>query len=321
MTITHPTRRRVARDLTRALSVVCALMLTLSVWTVIEGGTTPLAAATAGTLTLTPTSGDYTTSTALTLPAGAACTGDTASGGYRWQTYLVPSTVDLQTLRFDAFGPVPVAGQFRTPLNDTSNGNPIINKATSVSSAGAPGLLTGLMSFGFSLFLPGEIPAGSYSLGVACTLGLPSSPTQLDKFWSVQYDITATATGFTWVLGSPPGSTTTTTTGGTTTTAPGDTTTTTAAGGTTTTTAAGGSTTTVAGGSSTTVAGGGSGGTGSTTFSGGNPSSAALASTVGQLPYTGNSPWSLVVWGAMLLVFGRMAILLGRKPKVRALGE
>jgi len=42
---------------------------------------------------------------------------------------------------------------------------------------------------------------------------------------------------------------------------------------------------------------------------------------VGQLPYTGNSPWSLVVWGAMLLVFGRMAILLGRKPKVRALGE
>ena len=36
----------------------------------------------------------------------------------------------------------------------------------------------------------------------------------------------------------------------------------------------------------------------------------------GTLPSTGSSTTSVIVWGVLLLVFGRMAILLGRKPKV-----
>ena len=45
---------------------------------------------------------------------------------------------------------------------------------------------------------------------------------------------------------------------------------------------------------------------------GGNP----LGGSTGSIPATGSSTTSIIVWGALLLVFGRMAILFGRKPKV-----
>jgi hypothetical protein len=45
--------------------------------------------------------------------------------------------------------------------------------------------------------------------------------------------------------------------------------------------------------------------------SGGSPTS----SSTGTIPATGSSTTSLIVWGVLLLVFGRMVILLGRKPK------
>ncbi len=45
---------------------------------------------------------------------------------------------------------------------------------------------------------------------------------------------------------------------------------------------------------------------------GGNP----LGGSTGSIPATGSSTTSIIVWGVLLLVFGRMAILFGRKPKV-----
>ena len=38
--------------------------------------------------------------------------------------------------------------------------------------------------------------------------------------------------------------------------------------------------------------------------------------STGSIPATGSSTTSVIVWGILLLVFGRMAILFGRKPKV-----
>jgi hypothetical protein len=35
-----------------------------------------------------------------------------------------------------------------------------------------------------------------------------------------------------------------------------------------------------------------------------------------QLASTGTSSWQLVIWAVLLVVFGRMAILLGRSPRV-----
>ncbi|HSL74726.1 MAG TPA: hypothetical protein VK853_09665 [Ilumatobacteraceae bacterium] len=64
-----------------------------------------------------------------------------------------------------------------------------------------------------------------------------------------------------------------------------------------------------------TTSGGTGGGTGSNTATGGSPTGTGFGST-GTIPATGSSTTSLIVWSVLLLVFGRMAILLGRKPKV-----
>ncbi|MFM2076852.1 MAG: hypothetical protein RJA49_742, partial [Actinomycetota bacterium] len=56
----------------------------------------------AGTNTLTPASGTQASTFNLAPPAGAACAGDSASGGYRWQTFMVPTSVDAGTLTYTA---------------------------------------------------------------------------------------------------------------------------------------------------------------------------------------------------------------------------
>jgi hypothetical protein len=56
-------------------------------------------------------------------------------------------------------------------------------------------------------------------------------------------------------------------------------------------------------------------GTTSTTTAGGSPTGTTYP-TAGTIPSTGSSTMALLVWGALLVIFGRMAILLGRKPKV-----
>ena len=112
---------------------------------------------------------------------------------------------------------------------------------------------------------------------------------------------------FTWAVVGVQSSTTTSTT-----IAPTSTTTTTTVGGggssTTSTTVGGGSTTTsstVAGATTTTAVGSGAGVTTTIRSSGG-----------GQLAATGGSPLPIVFWAVLLLVFGRMAILLGRPLRV-----
>ena len=50
---------------------------------------------------------------------------------------------------------------------------------------------------------------------------------------------------------------------------------------------------------------------------GGSPS----GSSTGTIPATGSSTTAVVVWGILLLVFGRMALLLGRTPRVIATGR
>lgn len=54
--------------------------------------------------------------------------------------------------------------------------------------------------------------------------------------------------------------------------------------------------------------------TATTTPSGGNPTSGLLVT--GSLPTVGSSPAAIIIWAILLLVFGRMAILLGRTPRV-----
>lgn len=187
-----------------------------------------------------------------------------------------------------------------------------MNKTTAVST----GLLVGLpvLSFAWTADVGGVafLPAGAYNIGFACTKGTASA-TQMDRYWNTQITIEASAAdtpaGLTWI--AVPKSTTTTTT--TTTTTASSTTTTTIAGATTTSTAASATTTTVRAGAATT-----------TTISGVTSTPASNSTLFGSgsntggrtIVATGSSPIPIALWAVLLLVFGRMALLLGRPLRV-----
>lgn len=318
MTTRSRSWRTIARHLARFGAVVSATMLVVSIAASFGPDRQSVDAATAaGSLEVVVppgtaaagqplAAGGSATAFALVPPEGAACSGDSATGGYRVQTYMVPASVDLDTLTFGLTGPVPstTGANYRQPLY-TSAGSSWVNKTTAVNT----GLLIGLPILSFEWIGSdgtAVLPAGSYNLGFACTKGAASA-TQLDKYWNVQFTIAAAAAdvpaGLTWsVAAAVPITTTTTSTivGSTTTTNPGATTTT---GGSGTTTTVARSTTTTVRATTTTVrvssgAGGGSG-------SGG-----------GTIVATGGSPLPTLMWGVLLLVFGRMVILLGRPLRV-----
>lgn len=156
-------------------------------------------------------SGDSATTWTLRLPANAACPGDSPNDGYRWQTYMVPSGVDPATLTFGSAGPLPAGtgASFRQPLFDTSS-NPVVNQQTpAASTPGGPGPIVSIPDVNLSLFTPGQIPAGVYNVGIACTLG-PASGTQMKDFWNVQMTVSTATPGtggpaeITWQNGNTP---------------------------------------------------------------------------------------------------------------------
>ncbi len=307
-------RRHVARDIARAGTLLSVAML---VFTLAAGHKSVSAVAeNAGAVILvTPpgstvpgaplTSGASATIFAMAPPSGASCPGSaTGTTPYRWQTFMVASSVDPAALTF-ATGPNSVGSAFVGPMYD-SVGNPINNKNPSASPLG---LISGIPTMSFGAFTPGMVPAGDYKVGFACTTAGATV-----KFWSTTITVTTAAgdspAGFTWSIGGSVS--TTTTVGQATTTSAAGATTTTAAGA--TTTAGGGATTTTvkSGAATTTLAGGG----GTTTTLLGSGSVTTTTVKFSTLPGTGSESMSLWVWALLAIVFGRMALLLGRSIKV-----
>ncbi len=304
MTPVIPRRRRFGGDLARAGIVLAAAFLVAnqaeSHW---PGRHVSLAAVSAGTLRVVVPSGGATQGQSLTQggsatafdlvpPLGAACTGDSAKGGYRIQSYMVPSNVDPATLTYDANGPIPntFGANYRQPLFTLGGGSPFVDGLTAVAAGGSTaGLLTGLPSFGFDLFGaagPTVLPNGTYNLGYACTLGTASA-TQVDKFWNIQFTVTANAadvpSGITWAVVSTTTPTTTTATTVAVTTTTATATTTTAAPTTTTATA----TTTTAAATTTTA-------TATTTTAAATTTTAAPTTTTAAATTTTASPTTTI---------------------------
>ena len=263
------------------------------------------------------TSGGSSTAFAMTPPAGAACTGDSIAG-YRVQTFMVRSTVDVSTLTFNASGPITPAGTVPAflPMYSTT-GTPFVNKTTGAGT----GALSGLPAYAFNFdpSVASFLPPGTYKIGYACTLG-PAGPTQLDKYWSTTITIVASGTdplGLTWTTATvtPPTTTTlaptttlaTTTTAAATTTTVRPTTTTTAAA-TTTTVPSGGTTTTS---TTTTVS------ATTTTLTDSGSVTTTTEYTGGGLVSTGGNVLPKVLWGLLLLVIGRMVLVAARPIRVR----
>ena len=221
--------RRVARDLAR---ITAAMSAVIGVASLRAGRHASAAGVDAGALqVLVPpgtsdqgqllAAGGSATPFALEPPAGASCLGDSATGGYRVQSYIVPADVDPGTLTFDSSGPAPqgTGVDLRLPLFSSIGSSPYVDQTTAVATTdGGPGLVTGLPSFSFAAFGadgPTFVPPGTYNVGLACTLGVPS-PTQEDRFWNVQMTFAAdpsdVPSGITWAVVStePPLSVTTT---------------------------------------------------------------------------------------------------------------
>jgi hypothetical protein len=253
------------------------------------------------------TSGGSADPFTVTLPASAACSGDTANDGFHVYSYLVPKGTDVTTLTFlgnnpptQSFGFVNNAGVYYGPVNTAVTTGQVLtlpNNFEWAPLATQDGLLTTLLANG-----------GVWEAGLLCS----NSTGMVTDNWNTEVTFTASGTdanGFVWSTAAsttpPPTSTTTTTT-----TAPGGTGTTTTTAptgvlGTTTTTAAGDpststTTTTAVGGTvAATSTGTGSTGTGSSgTGSSGAP-----------LPFTG-APLTKFL-GAGLLAIGVALMLLG----------
>lgn len=228
----HLTARRPTTGRLGRVVALAALSLTVAVAAAVNGSTPALASTAAGAVQLTVppgglgagtplTSGGSATPFAMTPPTGAACSGDSATGGYRVQSFMVPSTVDVSTLTFNASGPIPSGSgaSYRQPMY-SSTGTPFVNKTTGAST----GALAGLPTFSFA-FLPDAtatfLPVGTYTIGYACTLG-PAGPTQLDKYWTAQITISAAPSdplGIAWAIAvAPPPTTSTSSTTSTSTT-------------------------------------------------------------------------------------------------------
>ena len=171
------------------------------------GGVAPASAATNnGVATTNPSAGTSATSFTVGLGANPSCPGDSASGGYRIQSFMIPAAADIDTtLTFSSNGPTAVVGEFRQPLFDVT-GSPYANELTDLAVPSAvTGGISGLPQFNFgSVYSPGDVPAGQYKIGIACTLG-SAGPTQLKSYWASTITVTATGVGsggpaqFDWV--------------------------------------------------------------------------------------------------------------------------
>ncbi|MDP1818337.1 MAG: fibronectin type III domain-containing protein [Acidimicrobiales bacterium] len=132
-------------------------------------------------------SGTSASTFTLRLPNGASCGGDSANDDYRVQSYMVPASVDPSTLTFNAAGPIPntLGAGFRQPLYDSNGSGYVDAQTANATSPPGPGPIINIPDFNYgAVFVPGDIPAGAYNLGIACTLG-PAGPDQMKEYWNV----------------------------------------------------------------------------------------------------------------------------------------
>jgi LPXTG-motif cell wall-anchored protein len=183
----------------------------------------------------------------------------------------------------------------------SSTGSPQIQKTPSIGDA----LITGVPAFyKFAEISTLSVPNGDYKIGYAC-----HKAGQTERYWQTLITVSgSTATGFNFAVSTPP---VTTTTVAPTTVAPTTVAPTTTAAAATTTTIRPTTTTTVAGATTTSVAAGGP------TTSIASGSTIPFTTLPATLPNTGQdrTGW-FIVWGSLLLVFGRIALLLARPVRI-----
>lgn len=218
---------------------------------------------------------------------------------------MVPASVDAATLTWNASGPVPPEGVTAVYPLFSNTGTPLIQKTPSIGDA----LITGIPAFyDFAAISTLSVPNGDYKIGYAC-----HKSGQTERYWQTLITVSgSTAAGFNFAVPSTPVTTTVApTTVAPTTVAPTTAAPTTTSAASTTTTIKSTTTTTVAGATTTSVAAGGP------TTSISSATTIPFTTLPATLPNTGqNRTGWFIVWGSLLLVFGRIVLLLARPVRV-----
>ncbi len=339
------------RRLARNVALVGVVLSGVGLFSEISDALSPGAAA-AGTLTMNPVSGDSGTTFSLVFaspPAPQVCPGDNTAS-YLWHTFITPATNDPAPMTYSPSG-IPSGPAFTNNL-----ANSIATRSRNNLPGLGDGLVVAPTGLSFSNAFYAGVTPGDYWIGIACTLPDNTDGTvNTAKYWASRVTVSASAgagpNNFTYAASAATTTTTSSSTTTSSTTAPTGTATTVVGAATTTTLA--GTTTTVAGATSTSVPCSSGATTPSTAVAGATTTTttttAATTTTVAcvtattttapstlrtasggvtnqaggntqSLATTGPSsllPW-LIVWGTLLLAFGRMVILLGRPIRLVA---
>jgi large repetitive protein len=143
-------------------------------------------------------SGGSTTPFTLTLPANAACTGDTASNGYHVYSYLVKSGVSPSSATFIStpsvgYGLVDNTGAYYGPINTAIGTGQIVGIANNFQWA--PLVATDGVPLSTLLYTKGK--SGVWETGLVCA----NASGHVTDNWNAQVTFTASAGdphGFVW---------------------------------------------------------------------------------------------------------------------------
>jgi len=195
--------RAISRGGVRRLAVGVVLQGTaLSVCVLPANAATLNGTATITDPSLSPlASGGSTTEFSLALPANAACSGDTATGGYHVYSYLVEQGTAVTGITFTThpsvgIGLVNNTGVYYGPVNTAITTGQIIGIPSNFEWAP---LLTDGESLSSLLYSGGS---GVWETGLACA----NSSGVLTDYWNTEVTFTASGSdpdGFVWSVGPP----------------------------------------------------------------------------------------------------------------------
>jgi len=168
------------------------------------GGGIASAEPAAGSLTVTdsgsnPQTLPYTVTGSSTvwgvqLPAGASCPGDTASGGYHVNSFIVPASVDPAALTYQAGLPVSGSTTYYNLDDTTASPYQLENTAPAVPPA-VTGQVQPLPQFEFfkDFRSPVNLASGNYLIGFACA----DTNGNTQALWDAPVTLTNTGTAST----------------------------------------------------------------------------------------------------------------------------
>ncbi len=199
---TGPNRSRTTRRFLAGLVALATVPATLTVAGAASAGASTLnGVATisnpAGTVPLA--SGGSATSFTVVLPANAACTGDTATGGYHVFSYFVPQGTNPTSINFSTsvpstgFGLVDNTGSYYGAKNTAITTGQITGIPTNFQWAP---LVTN------SVYAVSDLTANSWETGIACA----DVHGVVSDYWNTQISFTASNSdpnGFVWSAGPP----------------------------------------------------------------------------------------------------------------------